>query len=338
MNKVNKMKKKMIFASLFAIASIGAIVSIMLIGCNRERVSKNDISSLKSEALPTQKIEVDSLLGIDELVGVKDGNLICKGSNSANFFYVLDPLRHSVKTKFGVKGNARNEWIAPHLLLSDQKNICYVLDNGTKRIYKLNNYSIESDSKFPIAGVANNPKLYADYFCYSDEHPNEIVFRLNNFKDNTPVDSVVKEDAKKEGKAFLNSFSYDLYERNVVLAYQYLDQFEIYQITSKNKLELVCTVQGEGKVDENKNMYFSDVAIAGDKIYLLSQRNVNIAKEDGYSSIEVYDLEGKALRNYKLNFIAAQMRLDAASKTLYLLSAMDGAVEKVKKIFGSYDK
>ena len=64
--------------------------------------------------------------------------------------------------------------------------------------------------------------------------------------------------------------------------------------------------------------------------YLLSQRHVDLAKEKGYSSVEVYDLTGKALKNYKLNFIASQMRIDKSNETIYLLSATDGMLEKIR--------
>ena len=66
------------------------------------------------------------------------------------------------------------------------------------------------------------------------------------------------------------------------------------------------------------------------QIYLLSQRHVDLAKEKGYSSVEVYDLAGKALKNYKLNFIASQMRIDKSNETIYLLSATDGMLEKIR--------
>jgi hypothetical protein len=39
---------------------------------------------------------------------------------------------------------------------------------------------------------------------------------------------------------------------------------------------------------------------------------------------------GKALKNYKLNFIASQMRIDKSNETIYLLSATDGMLEKIR--------
>lgn len=145
-----------------------------------------------------------------------------------------------------------------------------------------------------------------------------------------PIDSVVIEDPQKEGKAFLNNFAYDLNNDNAVLAYQYKDKFEVYKILSNNNLDLICSVQGNELVNENEIMYFSDATIVGNKIYLLSQRHVDLAKEKGYSSVEVYDLTGKALKNYKLNFIASQMRIDKSNETIYLLSATDGMLEKIR--------
>lgn len=114
------------------------------------------------------------------------------------------------------------------------------------------------------------------------------------------------------------------------MAYQYKDKFEVYKILSNNKLDLICSVQGNELVNENEIMYFSDATIVGNRIYLLSQRHVDLAQEKGYSSVEVYDLAGKALKNYKLNFIASQMRIDKSNETIYLLSATDGMLEKIR--------
>lgn len=83
--------KKSIFLSP---ASCAAALALF-IGCNGKKVSKNNVADLTCEFLTTERIEFDSLLGIDELVGVKDGNLICKSSNSGFFFYVLNSNNYS---------------------------------------------------------------------------------------------------------------------------------------------------------------------------------------------------------------------------------------------------
>lgn len=89
--------------SIFLSPASCAVALALFIGCNGKKVSKNNVADLTCESLTTERIELDSLLGIDELVGVKDGNLICKSSNSGFFFYVLNSNNYSIKAKFGVK-------------------------------------------------------------------------------------------------------------------------------------------------------------------------------------------------------------------------------------------
>ena len=305
---------------------------LLFTSCTREKAAEidNTITTLKAEKCAEQKIELDSQWGIESLVGVKDGDLICQSTNENHIFYILSGDQYILKNTFGVKGNATNEWIAPHLLLAKQKGLCYVLDNGSRKVHTLKDYTIVTKVESPIKGIANQPKLYGDFICYTDDTPNKLVLRLNRFKANEPIDSVVFEDAEKKGLAYLEEFVYDMDENIVVIAHSIQDRFEIYNLSSKQKFIPSVIVKGQGKTDENEFAYYSSAAIYQGKIYLLSQRHVSLSKMNGYSSIEVYDFKGKVIKNIALNFIASQMVYNPLDSSMLLLSATDGSLVKVK--------
>ena len=318
------MRKNLVFLLLSSL--------LVLASCTKEKAAEiaNTITSLKTEKCAEQKIELDPQWGIESLAGVKDSDLICKSTSEDHIFYVLSGDRYTLKKTFGVKGNAANEWIAPHLLFAKQKGLCYVLDNGSRKIHTLKDYQMTSKAESPIKGIANLPKLYGDFICYTDETPNKLILRLNNFKTNEPIDSIAFEDNKKKGLAYLEGFVYDMDENVVVIAHCIQDRFEICNLSSKQKLIPSVIVKGSGETDENEYTYYSSAVVYQGKIYLLSQRHVSLSKMNGYSSVEVYDFKGKAIKNIALNFIASQMVYNPLDSSMLLLSATDGSLVKAK--------
>lgn len=300
--------------------------SVLCAACsdNKPKSAPNEIGKLKEETKTSSKVMLNPQWGIDGLVGVKDGSLVCKSSHAEFFYYVLDGKDFSLEKSFGVKGNGRNEWVAPCLLLSLEKGISYVLDNGTRKMTTLKNYAVSLVSDSKVDGIANLPQVHGRYLCYSDEKPNRIAFRLNDFTTNEALDSVVFEDSQRQGNSYLDAFVYAIHGETVVLAQNLKDCFEVYQLSSDSRLRHICEVRGVGQTDEDRFVYYSSVALDDSHIYMLSQRHVDVGNQSGYSSIEVYDMDGKALRNIHLDFIASQMVLNPATHSLLLLSALDG--------------
>lgn len=298
--------------------------------CNKPKSISNDINKIRIENKTADKFVLKSQWNIKSMVGIKDGSLICKSNNNENIYYVLNSQKFSLGKTFGVRGNGKDEWNFPNLLLSQEKGVSYVIDNGKRKITVLRDYSISEIIDSPIKGIVNNPKMYGKYLCYSDENPDKIVFRLNDFKTCEPLDSVEFEDDTHKGCSYLHSFVYDNNDKTVVLAHTLKDSFEIYSISPDSHLQQICEVKGDGLADEKKNAYYYSAVIDENKIYLLSQRHVDIKSQSGYSSIEVYGLDGKALRNIRLDFIASQMRMNPENHTLLLLSETDGSINVMK--------
>ena len=290
----------------------------------------NDIAQVKEE--PTKSaIVMDSVQwGIEELVGEKYGNIVCRSSADSPVFYILNSKNYALKEKFGAIGKASNEWIAPHFLFGNNAHANYIVDNGTKRIYTLEDFKESSKPRqFIKRNMAmNNLLLHQDKMFYINNLPNKTILYINEFRSNTPIDSIFFEDKTHKGLSYLDEFRYGVDDDVVVIGHALKDIFSIYRLTSNNKLTAICDVIGKGKVDENKYFYYSSVVIRNHKIYLLSQRHVDVAEERGASYIEVYDFAGKALKNYKLSFIASQMIKNSYNNNLLLLAA-DGTIQSV---------
>lgn len=306
--------------------------SLFFTSCNdgSPRSVSNEINKINCENKTSVKVDLNPQWGIDELTGIKDGSLVCKSSQGEYFYYVFNIKDFSLEKSFGVRGNGKDEWGAPCLLLSQERGISYVLDNAKDKMTILKDYSISEVTASPFNGVANQPKLFGKYLCFADEKPNKIVFRLNEFKTNKNLAFVEFEDKQNKGNSYLDAFVYDINDEFVVLAQNLKDCFEVYRLSPDSRLRQVCEVKGDGLTDEDKYIYYSSVVINGDNVYLLSQRHVDISNQSGYSSIEVYGLDGKALRNIRLDFIASHMVMNAADHTLYLLSALEGSLHVVK--------
>lgn len=308
-----------------------SLSSCFLSSCiDRKQKIDNTIMSVKELPLQSTVVVNEPLWGIEGLVGEKDGNIVCQSSNDSAMFYVLDAKSYSLRKTLGVKGNARNEWIAPHFMFGDDGHVSYVVDNGTTKIHTLKDFRETSQPKpfLKDRDLMNVGQLYHGVVFYVNETPSRIILRLNEFDSNTPIDSVCFEDKTKKGEAYLDEFVYGVNENMLVLAHTLKDKFSVFKLTSDNKLIDVSEVYGKGKTDENEKFYYSSVVFYNHKIYLLSQRYVNIKQETGNSHVEVYDSLGHALENYKLNFMASQMVLNSTTKSLLFL-ATDGTIRSI---------
>lgn len=308
--------------------SIFTLTIMFFTACTEGKKNKdvsNNINEVKAETVTATKYGLNPEWGISELVGIKDGKLVCKTENGENFYYTLNTTDFGKAESFGVKGNAGNEWVMPHLLLSDEKGKCYVIDNGTRKITVLENYKITSQKDSPVKGLVNNEKMYKNLLCYEDMSPDKIILRIKEFNTNVDCDSVVFEDPTHQGMAGDDDFAYDARDSKLVLAKLNKDCIQIYGISDEGKLEAMCNINGKTIKDTH---YFTSVAIGDGKIYILSQRHRKGSEGSAY--IEVYDFDGKATRNINLGFKASQMVYNAADKSLILLESKGESLQVVK--------
>lgn len=313
--------KTLAFSFLAVLASCGE---------QKPEILENTITSVKEEQAKTDSIGIDPMWGIQELAGIKDGGIVLKGNGGTNLYYVLSEKTHALQKAFGKSGSAGNEWIAPVLALSDEPGKMYVIDNGKHKLYTLSHFSVTKDTESPVKGLANSPQVNAGYLYHTDLTPNKISLIVRSLSTGEVADSISFIDPKNKGMAMMDDFVYGVGNGTLVIAHAIKDRFEIYSMSSAGKSSLLYTVQGQGKTDDKEYAYYSSVAFSGEYIYLLSQRHVSLSKMSGYSSIEVYTAEGKAVRNIKLDMIAGQMAVSADGKTAWLLSATDGSLRRLQ--------
>ena len=290
---------------------------------NKNKDIKNNIQEIKEENITASSHALAPEWGISDIVGIKDGNLICKARNAENFFYILDPTSFILKGSFGVKGNAANEWIMPHLLLPEEKGECYVIDNGTRKMHILKDYKITSKKDAPVNGLVNDAKMFAGFVCYQDISPDRIILRINDISKGVTNDSIVFEDPTHQGMSDKDDFAYDVRNGHLVLGKRKKDDIQIFNISDNGKLDLQHEISGNTKDEKN---YYTAVAIGNDIVYLLSQRN----RDKKYSNIEVYNFDGKAIKNIKLGFEASKMAYNPDGNTLILLDRNGGTLKTIK--------
>ena len=74
---------------------------------------------------------------------------------------------------------------------------------------------------------------------------------------------------------------------------------------------------------QKDKLYYSDVVCCENCFYLLSQQQVDMEKGIGYSTIEIYDMEGQPLVCIDLDIVAHRMLIDEKNKKIILLSPLD---------------
>lgn len=283
----------------------------------------NNITDIKEETIKVTKYDINPEWGIEEVVGINGDQLVCQSNNADKFYYVLSTKDFTLQESFGVKGNAANEWIMPHLLLTGEKGKCYVIDNGTRKIHTLVNYKITTQNDSPVNGLINGEKMYKHLLCYEDMSPNEIILRTIDINTGAKIDSLVFADPAKQGMSYKEDFAYCIKDGKLVLGQIHKNNIKILDISDDGKLKPRCNIQGS---TEDKAVYYTGVAIGKGTIYMLSQRH----RKEGYSSIEEYDFDGKAVRNIKLDFKASKIMFDENNNMLILSGSKDGALRTIK--------
>lgn len=301
-----------------------AIAVALFAACTGEKNPEvnNNIDKVKEESATTTPHKLDPQWGIEDLVGMNGNDLVCKASNAQNFFYVLNK-DFTLAKAFGVKGNAGNEWIMPHLLISEEKGKSYVIDNGTRKMFTLVNYNITSQKDSPVKGLLNGERAYKNLLCYQDMSPDKISLRIKDFGTGADCDSIVFEDPTHQGMSSKDDFVYDIRDGKLVLGKVSKDYIKICNISDNGKLELLCNINGTTK---DKTTYYTSVAIANDKVCMLSQRNY----EKGYSSIEVYDFDGNAVKNINLGFKASKIIFNPSDNSLIILESKCENIQTLK--------
>lgn len=314
------MKKNKILLFIVAIVCIFS-------ACSEKKVQDvdNNIASIKEEKATTSQHKINPEWGIEKIIGIKGDQLICQASNAENFYYVLNDKDFSLSESFGVKGNAGNEWIMPHILLSDEPNKCYVIDNGTKKIHTLIDYKITQHKDSPVNGLVNGEKLYKNWLCYEDMSPDKIVLRIIDINNGNQSDSLAFEDPTKQGMSYKEDFAYDVRQGKLVLGQIHKDNIKIFNISDEGKLELACTIKGNTK---DNTTYYTSVTIGKDRFYILSQKQNKEGK--GVTCLEIYKFDGEPVKNINLGFSAKSMALNTKDNSVILLDNNNGTLKVLK--------
>ena len=306
------------------------IVLLCLASCQQTPKNLNDavlkkktlFSENERSEVRTNAFDLDTVVVIDEWL-LHENQLICKSRKNKFFFYHFNIKDFSYNKAWGSKGEGPDEFIAPHLLPLSSTS-CLVIDNGKREVVCLDNGGVVKKMLMPTK-VVSSPLMYKyPLIGYVEKSPHKIVWQIQNIETLERIDSLSFIDDTRQGNSFLYDFCWDIHENILLLASLYEDRFMMAEIQNGRIVNKVL-YYGDGLADENTPCY-SDVQCTKEYIYLLSQKEVDIRKGEGFSVVEIYDYNGNPKMLLELDIIARRMLVDTENERLLFHSPMDDEI------------
>lgn len=247
--------------------------------------------------------------------------IICRTLEKDSLYKLYTANNVKLVSSFGKKGHGSSEWVAPHLLVKNDSSFV-VFDNGTKKLYNVVHDTISYLGISAINEPINDTKaINYPIIGYVSILPNEQSLKIVNIEQDEIIDRISFVDEKEQGNSSLYDFTWNVVGDKIVIAHLYADRFSVSRINEKGRLlrtDIYETTSGYSKDKLN----YSDVQ-CGHYIYLLSQKNIDVNKMEGYSEIDVYDYDGNHQYKIKLAYIADKILLDARNSRLLTTSVSD---------------
>ncbi|MDE6159827.1 MAG: hypothetical protein K2F69_07095 [Bacteroidaceae bacterium] len=293
--------------------------SAMLFGCahNTKKVSETTIQETDTqEQTTTQVIHKDMPFGIEDMVAV--GNMVvCKKEANSHVFVCFNTSNFTKMKEFGTIGRSHDEWIQPHIV-ARENNGYDIFDNGKNKILRYDNDTLVSETEYKNTVAVNNPHMINKmYGGYSYIEPNKIALVLYDSETYERTDEYAFEDEEKKGNAIDWDFMWDGEDSHIVIAHLYKKEFNVVEINEDGKFLQSSRYSGDYTFNPEKHVYYSDVNISNGFIYLLNQQYVNLEDIDGYSEIDIFDINGKCIKKLQLDTIA--QRMCVAGDNIWLL-------------------
>lgn len=156
------------------------------------------------------------------------------------------------------------------------------------------------------------------YIEYRPECSKLVLFDLSQ---NNASDSIVVPNIMCNGTEINSDFAQDYNRNNNTIALAFYDENKI-MIGSieDNKFNNISVCNGESLPNR---ICYTDIKVASNRIFALSQKNVNTDLMTGYSEIEVFDLNCNPLFLLRLPIICMELEYDEANDFIILQSAVN---------------
>lgn len=286
--------------------------------CEWDLCKEKSNDFLKKYSISTQPISTDATISIDEWL-LDDTLVVCTTSKNEYCFYRLQADNFNLIDSLGKRGNGPNEFVFPHIS-RHSFGIYYVIDNGNNK-----SYVVSKDSIVQLRFKNQNYLITAPQMInypiigYVKDLQSEKIWRKQNMLSGETLDSLHIREIKSKNGIIGNDFSWSHCGDKVVLGFLYQNQFAV-GIQENNMPTQWTLFSGDTQTD---GLYYSDVVCGEECIYLLSQQQVNMKTQSGYSKVDIYNYDGRPLASIDLDIIARRMLIDEEDKRIILLSPLD---------------
>lgn len=286
----------------------------------------SDFSEVVEIAVDTLEIpliaRVSQILSADSIIKIQT-------EGTPMWVYTLNLENLSVTDSIFPKGAGPGEYMNVAISPINDTNELLIVDNRQMKWYRIaKNVVMESgntghfivsdihDVGFPIVG-------------YVDFRSDGLRLKIRDLHIGVDTDSLVIPNINLHGESIVDNFvwNYDKATGRFALAFTDQNKLLIGRITS-GKLDDIKVLVGNSM---SNHIYYTDVKIDEDKLWALTQNDVNLDTYDGHSSIEIYDFDGNPIKKIKLPVIAQTTAIDQIKSIVFLVSATDDNLYSFRK-------
>ncbi|MCC8072189.1 MAG: TolB-like 6-bladed beta-propeller domain-containing protein [Bacteroidales bacterium] len=260
---------------------------------------------------------------------VLDGDTVVVRSNHCGRMYYRFRLEDwTVIDSFGIKGQGPAEMINPFLMVKSHDNYLF-LDTGRKNLLEWIGDSI-IETTIPLIPTQFEPWLrHFPFYATSVNVGGETRHvQINSVDLATPMDTLPVAAPLFAGSTQI-LFNGAL-DNLIGIAMSNRNEYLIGEIKQGG---IEWTVYRGENDSSTPKLYYSAITIGDDKLFLLSQRKVDMKSRTvkgelpkGFSEIEVYTLAGNPIMCIELDFLATELLLDKKRDMLYTYSLNDDTV------------
>lgn len=285
-----------------------------------------DYSSVTTETATDSAFDYGESLSIKGMIVTGD-RIVCLngGKDSLCFTVSADELR-TEKTFFR-RGNAGNEFVAPLLVDGGEEGFFYIVDNGKKRLAKVDatNGTITEKHPLEMTDAMNAPSMLGNtQLAYLSFTPRAVQLCLYDLTNQERTDTLSLADGSADGEYALGT-----HEQYAVVAFMAEHKLLVAELSAdKSRIERTHVLYANEEYEVGERAFYTDVVCTEKGILLLSQAEVDLETTEGHSTLEVLDYSGKVIRVVALPFIADKMA--ATGGRLFLTSPIDNRLHFVE--------
>jgi len=314
-------------------AACGIVCCLMLLtACGKKQATKQTVTTKLDYSSISTETAKDSVFGYGDSLFIEGmistgSHLICLNSGKDPLLFSISTDLLDTKALHFHRGNAGDEFIAPLLINGGEKDVFYVGDNGKKRITKVNAEDETLMGQFPLetTDALNDPSLLSPtQIAYLNFTPKAVQLCLYNIADKERTDTINLADGSEDGE-----YALGINGKYVIVAFLAEHKLIIAELSAnKSCIERTRVLYGEKDGETDEKVYYSDVVCTDENIILLSQEMVNLATEEGHSTLEFLDYTGNVLRVVSLPFLADKMV--KTTRGMFFTSPIDNSLHLVK--------